>query len=124
MKNKFGLTHNQITFIKKLESYKSDIWNSSHTADIINIAQKVFSESQYIDPAKIKIANGTDSIDHKGKELILKMLENDISALKNKGYSDLKNEKFAIVTSIQLLMGTFSMLSANDLTTLIKQECD
>jgi len=121
MQNKIGLTDNQITFIKKLENYKSDVWNTSDTTEIINIAQKVLSESQNIEPAKIKIANGTERIDHKGKQLMLKGLENDILALKNKGYSNIKNEKFAIVTSIQLLMGTFSMLSANDLTTLIQK---
>ena len=121
MQNKIGLTDKQITFIKKLENYKSNVWNSNNTSELIDIAEKIFSEAQNIEPAKIKIANETDTIKHKGKQLILQILENDILALKNQGYSNLDNEKFAVVTSIQLLMGTFSMLSANDLTNLIKE---
>ena len=114
-------TEEQIALIKALDKLKFAIWESKTTAEIITIGKKAVELSRNIIPATYISANGFKKNDNKGKELITEVLENDIQSLENKGYSTLDDEKFAIVSSIQLLIGVFAHLSAEEMIRILRK---
>ncbi len=114
-------TEEQIELIKKLDKLKLDIWESKLTAEIIEIGKKAIELSKNTIPTTYILANGNKKVDTKGKELITEVLENDIKSLENRGYSTLDDEKFAVVSSIQLLIRVFAHLSADEMIKILRE---
>ncbi len=108
MINQIEITPKQIELLKILNTYKNKAWESNTTEELIVIGKSVIEQFSKEIPARIQFADGSSQTDEKGKILILQILENDIILLKNKGCSDLKNEKFAIASTITILMGVFA----------------
>lgn len=114
-------TNEQIDLIKKLDKLINKIWDSNATEEIISIAKKAIKFSKDVDPTTYILANGTKRINSKGKELITQVLINDIYKLENNEYSSLENEKFAVVCSIQLLIGVFAHLNTEELAKIVSE---
>jgi len=114
-------TKKQIELIKKLDKLNNCIWECNSTKEIILIAKEAIVLSKYVKPTTYILANGTEKINNKGKKLILENLENDIVLLKNRSYSSINQEKFAIYTSIQLLIGVFVHLTTEELINVLRK---
>ena len=108
-------TDEQIELIKKLDKLKFKIWKTNSTNEVIAIGKEAIDLSKKVTPTAYILANGTTMINNKGKQLILEVLTNDIQLLNEKYYSTSDSEKFAVVTSIQLLIGVFAHLSTEEL---------
>ena len=114
-------TDEQIELIKKLDKLKFDIWESNSTNEIIVIGKKAIDLSKNVAPTTYILTNGTKMINNKGKQLTLEVLANDIQSLENKAYTTIDDEKFAVVSSLQLLIGVFAHLSAEDLIKVLRE---
>ncbi|WP_275316967.1 hypothetical protein [Tenacibaculum bernardetii] len=114
-------TEEQIELIKELDKLKFDIWESNSTDEIITIGKKAIELSKNVEPTTYILANGTKRVNNKGKQNITEVLLYDIESLENKNYSTLEDEKFAVVSSIQLLIGVFAHLSAEELIKILRK---
>lgn len=108
-------TDEQIELIKKLDKLKFDIWESDSTDEIIAIGKKAIDLSKNVTPTTYILANGKKMINNKGRQLTLEILANDIQLLESKSYSTIDDEKFAVDSSIQLLIGVFVHLNTEEL---------
>ncbi len=108
-------TDEQIELIKKLDKLKFDIWESDSTDEIIAIGKKAIDLSKNVTPITYILANGKKMINNKGRQLTLEILANDIQLLESKSYSTIDDEKFAVDSSIQLLIGVFVHLNTEEL---------
>ena len=115
------VTNDQIKIIQSLENQKQKLFEANDVSQIIDIAKEVLAATESVKPAKLH-ANSSVSNDEKGKVLIRKVLAADIEDLQNGTYSNLPSQRFAVATTIQLLMGVFAMISAEDLIQLLKNK--
>lgn len=121
MTDKIEITPKQIELIKILNSYKNMSWNANSTQELITIGKAIIQKFLKETPADIQFADGSSKPDEKGKKLVLEILENDIISFENGGYTDLKNEKFAIASTIAILMGVFARISVEKMLEIINE---
>jgi len=119
MTNKLDITPKQIELIKFLNSCKTNTWDANSTQELIRIGKTIIEKFSKETPANILFADGSCIPDEKGKKLALEVLENDMILFKNGGYTDLKNKKFAMASTIAILMGVFSRVSVEKVLKII-----
>ncbi len=121
MINKMEITPKQIELLKLLNAYKDKSWDAKSTKELITIGNTIVEQISKETPANINFADGSSQPDEKGKKLILEILKTDIISFENGEYSNLKNEKFAIASTISLLMSVFARISVEKMLEIIKK---
>tara|TARA_R100000988_G_C3966486_1_gene149074 strand:- start:144 stop:521 length:378 start_codon:yes stop_codon:yes gene_type:complete len=104
----------------ELHQFRKKVFDAKSTEELKIVAKSILESFINKEPSQISLSDGTTKTDNKGKSLILDALKNDIISLENNGYSDLKNEKFAISSDIAMLMGVFSHLGIEKIIEIIE----
>ncbi|SCY36686.1 hypothetical protein SAMN05192588_2510 [Nonlabens sp. Hel1_33_55] len=114
------MTNSQKHLVGEILLQMINVHSAKNSEELRTIGQLVYNVAYQVEPLMIEGIDGLRVADHRGKDLLMSILANDINDLGKEVYPTLKDEKFMMLTSLRILIGAFVLMSEQDLKVIKK----